>query len=152
VLRPAAEVNLLWPFIGISELKIVVPLFGDRQLRGELVTGIYLDYAQVVRPDAGKVFIVAPLVGYRQFLTHGLHVEVTINAGIRHEEHHPGDDATLNDLYLRAWPMAGYQLELSSRFYANARAGAGILVYRQTHEAEEKKVALAADVNLGVRF
>ncbi len=92
------------------------------------------------------------MVGWRQFFAWGLHAELSIVAGVRHESDHPGDGATLDDLYVRAWPMAGYQLEISPRFYANARAGAGVLVYRQTHYAEEKKLAPAADLNFGARF
>lgn len=148
----AAEVNLLWPFIGISELKVVLPLFGRAAQRAEFVTGMYLDYAQIVRKNAGKAFIIAPILGYRQFLFDGIHVELALTAGVRHESHHPGDDATLNDWYIRAWPAAGYQLEVSPRFYVNSRARVGLLVYRQTHWAEEKKVALAGDINFGARF
>lgn len=150
--RPAAEVNVLWPFIGISELKVIVPLFGREGGRGELVTGMYLDYAQVIRQNAGKAFIIAPIVGYRQFLFAGIHVELAADIGVRHESHHPGDDATLNDFYIRAFPAAGYELELSPTFYVNSRARVGLLVYRQTHWSEEKKVALAGDLNFGAHF
>jgi hypothetical protein len=152
VLRPAAEVNVLWPFIGISEMKVLVPLFGGRDFRGELLTGVYLDYAQIVRTDKGKTFIIAPMIGYRQFFAYGIHAELALDIGWRHETGHPGDGATLDDAYVRAWPMAGYQLELSPRFYVNARAGAGLLVYRQTHYDEEKKVSPGGDVNVGARF
>ena len=143
---------MLWPFIGISELKVIVPLFGRGGGRGELVTGMYLDYAQVIRQNAGKAFIIAPIVGYRQFLFNGVHLELAADIGVRHESHHPGDDATLNDFYVRAFPAAGYELELSPTFYVNSRARVGLLVYRQTHWAEEKKVALAGDLNFGARF
>jgi hypothetical protein len=56
------------------------------------------------------------------------------------------------DFYIRAWPGVGYQVDITPRFYANARARLGVLVYRQTHQDEEKKLAPAADLNLGVRF
>jgi hypothetical protein len=152
VMRPAAEVNVLWPFIGISEFKVLWPIFGGRDFRGEFLVGTYLDYAQIVRPDSGRAFIVAAMVGYRQFFAYGIHAELAIDAGVRHEDHHPGDGATLDDIYVRAWPMVGYELELSPRFYVNARGGAGILVYRQTHWSEERKVAPGADLNVGARF
>jgi len=148
--RPAAEVNVLWPVIGISELKVLVPVTDPGRYHGELVLGTYLDYAQVVR--SGRAFIIAAQPGYRQFLGGGFHVELTATMGIRHEGDHPGDGATLNDIYVRAWPAIGYQYDFTSRFYANARAVAGILVYRQTHESEEKKLVPAGDVNVGVRF
>jgi hypothetical protein len=153
--RPAWEVNVLWPFVGISELKLVLPAAGTSagpRARGEIVTGAYLDYAQFIRPNAGKAFIVAGMLGYRQFFWRGAHAEIAIDLGIRHESHHPGDDATLNDIYARAWPAAGYELDLSPRFYVNARARAGLLVYRQTHWSEEKKVVIAGDINIGARF
>jgi hypothetical protein len=154
--RPAVEANVLWPFIGIGEFKVLLPLFGNRQFRGELLAGTYADYAQIIggRPnDPGKVFILAPLVGYRQFFTYGIHLELGIIAGVRHEDNYEGQQGmTLNDFYVRAFPMLGWQWELSDRFYANARGGAGILVYRQTHEAEETKVLPAGDINVGFRF
>jgi hypothetical protein len=152
----AAEVNVLWPFIGISELKIVAPLVGDARFRGELVVGTYADYAQILgmrSSDPGKVWLLASLVGYRQFFTHGIHAELAVIVGVRHEANYEGEmGVTLNDFYVRAFPMVGWQRDLSPRFYANARVGAGILIYRQTHEAEEQKVAGAADVNFGARF
>jgi len=146
----AAEVNVLWPVLGISELKVLVPVTRPGTFRGEVVLGTYLDYAQAIR--SGRAFIIAALPGYRQFLGSGLHVELCATIGVRHETDHPGDGATLNDAYVRAWPTVGYQLELSPRFYANARAMVGILVYRQSHQDEEKKLAPAGDLNVGVRF
>jgi hypothetical protein len=148
----AAEVNVLWPFIGISEMKVLVPVVGHGERRGELVAGTYLDYAQIVREDSGKAFIIAALPGYRQFIAYGIHVELAFTVGVRHEQDHPMDGATLDDFYIRAWPGVGYQRELGERFYVNARARGGVLVYRQTHQDEEKKLAPAGDVNVGVRF
>src|SRR5262252_5252783 len=124
-LRPAAEVNVLWPFIGISELKVLLPLFGNRNFRGEFLVGAYLDYAQIVREDKGKTFILASMLGYRQFFAYGIHAEVAVDLGLRHETNHPGDGATLNDFYIRTWPMLGYQLEISPTLYVNARGGVG---------------------------
>jgi hypothetical protein len=144
---PAAEVNVLWPFIGISELKVVIPV-GD--FGGEVIAGTYLDYAQIVR--SGRAFIIGALPGYRQFLGAGIHVELAATVGVRHETMHPGDGATLDDFYIRAWPGIGYEYAFTPRFYANARARLGVLVYRQTHQDEEKKLAPAADLNVGVRF
>jgi hypothetical protein len=143
----AAEINVLWPFIGISELKAVIPV-GD--FGGQVIAGVYLDYAQVIR--SGRAFIIAALPGYRQFLGHGIHVELAAIVGERHETMHPPDGATLNDFYIRAFPGIGYEYAFTPRFYANTRARLGVLVYRQTHESEEKKLAPAVDVNVGVWF
>jgi len=143
---PAAEVNVLWPFIGISELKVVFPVARG----GEVIAGTYLDYAQIVR--SGRAFIIAALPGYRQFLAGGFHVELAATVGVRHETMHPGDGATLDDFYIRAWPGIGYEYAFTPRFYANARARLGVLIYRQTHQDEEKKLAPAGDLNVGVRF
>jgi hypothetical protein len=111
-------------------MKVLLPVIGGFDVRGEALFGAYLDYAQVVRPHAGKTFILAPIVGYRQFVGHGI----------------------LNDFYIRAFPGSGYQAELSPRVYLNARFRLGILVYRQSHTAEERKFAPAPDVNRGFRF
>lgn len=150
--RAAGEVNVLWPFVGISELKALLPMGGSHSLRSELLVGAYLDYAQILREDKGKTFILALMLGYRQFFTRGLHAELAVDLGLRHETGHPGDGATLNDVYVRAWPMLGYQLEVSPTVYVNARGGGGILVYRQTHAEEEKKLVPAADINVGFRL
>ncbi|HEV7554696.1 MAG TPA: hypothetical protein VGO00_04520, partial [Kofleriaceae bacterium] len=85
--RPAAEVNVLWPVIGISELKLLVPVTAPGRWHGEVIVGSYLDYAQVVR--SGRAFINAAQPGYRQFLGGGFHVELTAAMGIRHEADHP---------------------------------------------------------------
>jgi hypothetical protein len=148
---PAGEVNVVWPVIGISQLKALIPVTGGAY-RGELVLGTYFDYAQIIRDSGGRAWIVAAQPGYRQFFAGGFHVELTAATGIRHERHHPGDDATLNDIYVRAWPAAGYQLALTSRVYVNVRATVGILVYRETHADEEKRFVPVVDGNLGVRF
>jgi hypothetical protein len=145
---PAGEVNVLWPLIGISVFKVLVPTTH----RGELVTGVYADYAQVVRPDAGKVALIAGVIGYRQFIAAGFHVELTAIAGVRHEQDHMPDGATLNDGYIRAFPTLGYQHALSPRFYINARGGVGVIVYRETHYSEERKLVPNIDINLGVRL
>ena len=151
--EPAGEVNVLWPFIGISELKVVTPVVAESSsTRGELVLGTYLDYAQIVRPNAGKAFIIAAIVGYRQFLGHGIHIELAPIIGVRHEKDHPSDGMTLDDGYVRAFVGVGYQYDVSPQFYVNARARLGILVYRSSHWDEEKKLAPGADVNVGVRF
>jgi hypothetical protein len=144
----AGEVNVLWPLIGISQLKAIIPV----STSGELVTGLYADYAQIVRPNAGKVALIAAIAGWRQFLYRGLHAELTATIGVRHEMNHPGDGMTLNDGYVRAWPMLGYQLDISPRIYVNARGGVGVLVYRQSHWSEERKLAPGADINVGVWF
>ncbi len=109
-------------------------------------------YAQIFRRDAGKVSLLALKTGYRQFLAYGLHAELTVSAGWRHESDHPGDGATLDDLAIRAWPMVGYQFDVSSGFYVNSRAGAGIHIYRSTHADQKRKLVPTADVNVGVRF
>jgi len=156
VMRAAGEVNVAWPFIGVSEFKILVPLFGGTNLRGELLAGTYADYAQAIggRPhDAGKVWILGPLIGYRQFFAYGIHVEVATLVGLRHEDNFEGQaGATLNDFYVRVFPMAGWQWEVSDRFYVNVRAGAAVLIYRQTHEDTETKVLPVGDLNVGFRF
>ncbi len=59
---------------------------------------------------------------------------------------------TFDDIYIRAWLGVGYQYDISPQFYVNARARLGVLVYRETHWDEEKKLAPAGDLNLGVRF
>jgi hypothetical protein len=52
----------------------------------------------------------------------------------------------------RAQAQAVLRVRDSPRFYANARGGPGILVYRQTPEADETKVLPSGDINGGFRF
>jgi hypothetical protein len=155
---PAFEVNVLWPFFpgGLTELKVLVPVVRADRLGGDLVLGLHSDFAtRFVRPDEryGKVAILAAKVGYRQFLLSGLHLEATVNAGWRHETHNVWDGGTLDAFSARLWLMGGYQHELGSRVYANARAGAGVHLLRTDRfAAKERKLVPAADVNVGFRF
>jgi hypothetical protein len=154
----AFEVNVLWPFFpgGLSEIKLLVPVAGSGDHRGELLLGLHSDFGtRFVRPDAryGKVSILGAKVGYRQFLAAGLHVEGAVNAGWRHESHNVWDGTTLDAFSARLWLMAGYQQELGGRAYANLRAGAGIHLLRTDRFADkERRLVPAADLNLGFRF
>jgi hypothetical protein len=150
----SAELNVLWPFYpgGISEMKVLIPIFGDEHLRGELLLGVYADYAWVVRRESGPTALIAAKTGWRQYFYAGIHAELSFTTGLRHEIEHPAGGGTRDDLISRAWVLAGYQHELSDRFYINARGGAGFLVFRTNHYDEEKKIAPGADLNLGVKF
>lgn len=158
--RPVGfEVNVLWPFFpgGLVDLKVMVPVLRrDRlQFRGELVLGLHSDFGwrNVRETDAGKVAILALKLGYRQFFVYGLHLDVTINAGWRHEEGNPFDGTDLDGFVGRLWLMGGYQHEFTRRIYANLRAGVGISVWRTDRFGDrERLLAPAADLNLGVRF
>lgn len=155
---PSLELNVLWPFYpgGISELRLMLPLFGDRDFRGELLLGVYADYSWVIRrgeaKPAGDVALLALKTGYRQYFGLGLHLELCLNSGWRHEVDRPGDQRFIDDFTGRAWALAGWEYDFSSRFYANARGGAGFLVWRTSHFDEEKKIAPGFDLNFGVRL
>lgn len=155
----AIELNVLWPFFpgGITELRGLVPLVrtDKRDFRGELVVGVYSDFAShVIRDEThGKVANYSGKLGWRQFLVHGLHVEVGANAGWRHETQRPPDNVTIDAFQVRLWTLAGYQHEISRVLYVNARGGVGIHVYRSDEYAHlERKLAPGGDVNFGVRF
>jgi len=159
--RPAFEVNVLWPFYpgGIVDLKVMVPVV--RKLkgnwRGEIVAGLQSDFAwRFVREDRdeyGRVALMAVKLGYRQFLAYGLHVDVTVNLGWRHEEDNPIIDGTIDSFQGRLWLFAGYQHEFTRRFYANVRGGLGVHLFRTDELADrERKLVPAGDLNLGVRF
>ena len=132
----------------------------QRDWRGEIVTGAYADYANwVVRgDDSGKVRNLSGKLGYRQFLVEGLHVEVSANIGWRHEEDRPPSGAAvfpsdIDGFQTRLWLYAGYQIEFTKRFYANARGAVGINVWRSDSYAYlEKEVTVGGDVNVGLRF
>jgi hypothetical protein len=155
---PAFEVDVLGPFIGIGELKILVPVLRrDRaRLRGELVFGVYLDYAwRLVRDaSAGKVGILAAKLGYRQFFAWGLHVEVSANLGWREERDNPYDHTTLESFAGRLWVYGGWQVELTPAIYLNLRGGPGFNLFRvgDPYADRERAVAGGGDLNLGFRF
>jgi hypothetical protein len=157
--RPSLEVNVLWPFFpgGISELRFLVPVVRPHEdtMRGAIMVGLYSDFAsRVVRDEThGKVANLSGKLGWRQYLIAGLHLEVGVNAGWRHEAMRPPNNETFDGFQIRLWTLAGYEHQLSSRFYANVRAALGIHLYRTGPYAEmEKKLAPGADLNLGVRF
>ena len=138
---------MLWPIIRPDR----------RDFRGELITGLHSDYSwgPVSRPvdDYGKVSILAAKVGYRQFLVSGLHAEVTVNLGWRHEEQNVYDGGRLDAFIGRAWFFAGYQHEFTSKVYANVRGGGGLHLFRTDRYGDtERKFAPAGDVNFGMRF
>lgn len=156
---PALELNVLWPFFpgGLSDFKILVPVLRatERNFRGEAVLGLHSDFGwrSTREEDAGKVAILAVKAGYRQFLFSGLHLDLTVNMGWRQEHDNPFDQTTLNGFVGRLWAMAGYQHDLSERWYLNARGGVGIHLWRTDRFGhEERPLAPAGDINVGVRF
>lgn len=155
----AFEVNVLWPFFpgGITELRLMIPVLraAEHTLQGELVTGLYSDFAsRIVRGDEhGKVANLSGKIGWRQFFAYGLHAEVSANLGWRHEEHRPPDDTTVDGFQVRLWTLAGYQYDFTRSVYANVRGGLGVHLYRSDRLAgEEKKLVPGGDINLGFRF
>jgi hypothetical protein len=161
--RVALEINLLWPVVpGIFEARLMAPILrtDQRDWRGEIVTGAYADYASwLIRDEtSGKVRGFAGRIGYRQFFAYGLHTEVSFTLGWRHEEDRPASGDTvfprdIDGFQTRLWVLAGYQYELSSVLYVNARAGISLNVYRSDAYAYlEKQVVPGGDVNLGVRL
>lgn len=158
---PAFEVNVLWPFFpgGMSDVKVLLPMArtAAETFRGEAIVGLHSDYAwgPVVRPaDAyGKVFILAAKVGWRQFFVSGLHLDAVVHLGWRHEEQNVFDGGTLNGFVGRLWLLAGWQFELSPRWYLNLRGGGGIHLFRtDRHGDKERPFAPGGDVNVGIRF
>jgi hypothetical protein len=150
---PALEVNVLWPFFpgGFTDFKLLLPT----AMRGELVLGLHSDFGwrNSREDDAGKVAILAGKFGYRQFFLGGLHVDSTINTGWRQERDNPFDGTTLNAFVGRWWTFAGYQHDLSERWYANARAGLGVHLWRTDRFGAEERVLIpAGDINVGVRL
>lgn len=157
--RPSLELNVLWPFFpgGITELRFLAPVSRPHEdtMRGALVVGVHTDFAsRVVRDEThGKVAFLAAKLGWREYLISGFHVEATFNIGWRHEAMRPPNDETFDGFQVRLWTNAGYEHQLSARFYANVRAALGIHVYRTGPYADlEKTFAGGADLNLGVRF
>jgi len=158
---PAFEVNVLWPFFpgGLVDLKTLVPVVRtDRaDFRGELIVGLHSDFSwgPVSRPvdKYGKVSILGSKVGYRQFLLAGIHVDISVNLGWRHEEKNIRDGGRLDGFVGRAWLFAGYQHEFSPKLYANVRGGGGLHLFRTDRFGDTERVFVpAGDVNLGVRF
>lgn len=156
---PAFEVNLLWPFFpgGMVDFRVQVPVLrptrGD--LRGEAVLGLFSDFAwrSVRDPDAGRVAMVGAKIGWRQFFVYGLHAEVVLHAGWRHEEHNPWDGQPIDSFQGRLWVWFGYQYEFSRTVYANVRGGGGIHVFRTDRFADRERLfAAGGDLNLGFRF
>jgi hypothetical protein len=135
----------------LSDFKLLIPAAAG----GDALVGLHSDFGnrKPARDDSyGKVATLAVKLGYRQQLGLGLHAELTVNVGWRHEAMRPGDDPLMDDLVARAWPMAGYQLALSDRFYVNARGGVGVHLYRSSHSDDERTLIPAADINLGLWF
>lgn len=158
---PAFEVNVLWPFFpgGIVDLKVLVPMVrrDHANWRGELIAGLHSDFEwRLIRNDRdnyGQVAFLGAKLGWRQFLAYGLHLDVTVNAGWRHERDNPHATGTINSFQGRFWGFAGYQHEFTRRVYANLRGGLGVHLWRTDELAHrERQLAGGADLNLGLRF
>lgn len=156
---PAFEVNVLWPFFpgGIADFRLMLPLvLADRgDFRGELLLGLHSDFGwrSVRAADAGRVAFLGAKIGWRQFFVYGLHLEAVLHAGWRNELNNPWDGLPIDSFQGRLWVWAGYQHELSSRFYLNLRGGVGAHMFRTDRFADrEKKLTGGADLNLGFRF
>ena len=152
--QPAFEVNVLWPFFpgGFTDLKLLLPLTATR---GDVVLGLHSDFGwrNSREENAGNVAIIAAKIGYRQFIATGFHLDVTVNIGWRQERDNPFDETTLNAFIGRLWAFGGYQHDLSSRWYVNARGGLGVHLWRTDKFGDEERVLVpAGDVNVGVRF
>jgi hypothetical protein len=157
--RPSLEMNVVQPFLGITDAKVLLPIVRTTSptLRGELMLGTYTDYAwgPISRPvnDYGKVWLVGVRPGYREYLAYGFFVDASLVLGLRHEEHDVHDDSTLNGFYGRLWANAGWQWDITDRFFTNVRGGAGLIVFRtDKYGSSEKTWQPAGDVDVGVRF
>lgn len=158
--RSSLEVNVLWPFLpgGISEFRYLMPIVNeqDRNMHGDLVLGVYSDYASKIVRDSeyGKVSSYAIKLGYRQYFTAGWHWESIANIGWREEINRPGSsNQKITGVAIRWWNMLGYQYNLSPIFYINFRGGFGTHLYRSDdYESTEKKNVIGFDTNIGVNF
>ena len=159
--RPAFEVNVLWPFYpgGMVDLKVVIPVVRRARAnwRGEIVTGLVSDFGwRFVRDDRdeyGQVAFLGVKLGWRQFFAYGLHLDLTVNGGWRHEVDNPHATGTINSFQGRFWGFAGYQHEFTRRIYANIRGGLGVHLWRTDELAHRERILVpAGDLNLGFRF
>lgn len=155
----AVEINVLWPFFpgGLTDLKVVLPAYRatERDWRGEVIVGLHSDFGwrSIREPDAGRVAFLGVKLGFRQFFVYGLHLDLSVNAGWRHEENNPYDGQTINAFQGRLWTMAGYQYDFTDTFYANIRGGIGVHLWRTDRFADKEKIiGGAGDVNIGFRF
>lgn len=154
--KNALEINILWPFFpgGLTDVKLLRPIVGSGNTRGELIIGAFSDFSWRARDaNAGKVATLAAKFGYRQYLWSGFHIETTVNTGWRQEKDNPNDGSTLNAFVGRLWSFAGYQHSLSERWYMNVRGGLGVHLWRtDRYGSTEKKLVPVGDLNLGIRF
>ena len=155
------EANVLLPFVGISDLKVLLPARNQKSgkmFENAWVLGIYADYGWGNLTRAadkyGKVRFIGIKVGWRQFLWKGLHVDATVNMGKRHEENNIYDGTTLNSFTSRGWVFSGWQGNINPRMYYNVRAGLGINIIRtgDRYASTEREFAPALDINLGFRL
>lgn len=157
---PSFEVNVLWPFFpgGIVDLKTVIPVLLPDQgaWRGELIVGLHSDFGwRVVRPpeDYGQVAFLGLKLGWRQFFGYGFHLDLTINAGWRHEVENPRDGQPIHAFQGRGWAFFGYQHEITRQIYVNLRGGIGVHLFRTDRFADTERILTGgADLNLGFRF
>lgn len=149
------ELNLAWPFLGISEARLLVPLYEASELRGKLVTGIHLDFMQLGRETQGQFRNYAVKLGYRQYFWRGLHAELASNLGWVHLTNNPVSGGDYDALGLSGWLHVGYEWTLGDTFYINARPTLGYRILNNGAWPNSPTSPLIngfVDVNLGMKF
>ena len=155
----AFEANLVQPFLGITDDKLLITVLGRRGdgFHGDVMLGTYADFAwgPISRPadQYGKVWIIGGRPGYRQYFGYGFFADASLVMAWRHEEHDLHDGGTLDGFYGRLWLDGGWQVDLGPRVFLNLRGGAGVILWRtDRYGSSEKTLQPAGDVDLGVRF
>jgi hypothetical protein len=148
------ELNVAWPFLGISEARFVIPVFDTGTQRGAVIAGVHIDYQQRGREDMGLFRNHAAKVGYRHYVWRGLHVEAAFNIGWVHVTNNPVDSMDYDELGLSAWLHVGYEWALGSSYYVNVRPTLGYRLSDQPwpNGVERGFINGIIDANLGLRF
>lgn len=148
------ELNVVWPFLGISEARFVIPVFTSGGQRGAVIAGLHVDYQQKDREDMGLFRNHAVKLGYRHYLWRGFHVEASANIGWIHVTNNPVDHMDYDELGLTAWVQVGYEWSLGANTYLNVRPTLGYLLSDQPwpNGIEPSFINGFVDANLGVRF
>lgn len=159
LLKPAFEVNLFSAFLGISDLRILIPSSKENvQNNGSLILGFYVDNAwgKVSRPvdKYGKVRFIGTKIGWNQDFGKHLFGEVTLNLGYRHEEKNIYDGSTLNSFSSRAFFVGGGKFNVTETIYCKLGAGVGIHVLRigDKYADTEKKLIPAINLTIGFKL
>lgn len=154
------ETNLVWPFIpgiNIGQLKFTPVIYKSEKQSGELILGfMYRNTSEDENAEVHKE--IGGILGYRQFLFKGFHVEFNAQITSASAERNKIDNKDYNSPAVTTELYTGYRFELAKQnrisWYLIPQVGIGSNIYSKLGPETESSNGIFPIVSLlgGFRF